>query len=66
MKAFKYEIGMTEEEMTEKVKEMIAYMRTDEYCLKRGGNSPYFLEGGELMRKHSEQQIGKRQKEKTL
>ena len=54
MKSFKYEIGMTEEEMTEKVKEMIAYMRTDEYWLERGGNGPYFLEGGELMRKYLE------------
>ena len=44
MKAFKYEIGMTEEEVEERVREMIAYMRTDEYWLKRGGNSPYFLE----------------------
>ena len=54
MKAFKYEIGMTEEELTERVREMIAYMRTDEYWLKRGGNGPYFLEGGELMRKYLE------------
>ena len=59
MKTFKYEIGMTEEEMTEKVKEMLAYMRTDEYWLKRGGNSPYFLEKGELMRKYSTRQTGK-------
>ena len=40
MKAFKYEIGMTEEEMTEKVKEMIAYMRTDEYWLN-GAEPPH-------------------------
>ena len=52
MKAFKYEIGMTEEELTERVREMIAYMRTDEYWLERGGNGPYFLEGGELIRKY--------------
>ena len=45
---------MTEEEMTDKVQEMIAYMRTDEYWLERGGNGPYFLEGGELMRKYLE------------
>ena len=54
MKAFKYEIGMTEEVLSERVREMIAYMRTDEYWLKRGGKAPYFLEGGELMRKYSE------------
>ena len=54
MKAFKYEIGMTEEELRERVREMIAYMRTDEYWLKRGGNAPYFLEGGELMQKYLE------------
>ena len=54
MTAFKYEIGMTEEVLSERVMEMIAYMRTDEYWLKRGGNSPYFLEGGELIRKYSE------------
>ena len=52
MKTFKYEIGMTEEELTERVREMIAYMRTDEYWLERGGNGPYFLEGGELIRKY--------------
>ena len=54
MKAFEYEIGMTEEELTERIREMIAYMRTDEYWLERGGNGPYFLEGGELMRKYLE------------
>ena len=54
MKAFKYEIGMTEEELTERVREMIAYMRTDEYWLERGGNGPYFIEGGELIRKYLE------------
>ena len=27
-------------------------MKTDEYWLHRGGNSPYFLEGNELMRKY--------------
>ena len=59
MKAFKYEIGMAEEEMTENVKEMIAYMRTDDYWLKRGGNCPYFLEGGELMQKYLELTDGK-------
>ena len=29
-------------------------MRTDEYWLERGGNGPYFLEGGELLRKYLE------------
>ena len=52
MKAFTYEIGMTDEEMTAKVEEMIEYMKTDEYWLHRGGNSPYFLEGNELMKKY--------------
>ena len=60
MKSFKYEIGMTEEEMTERVLEMIAYMRTDEYWLERSGNSPYYLEGGELMQKYLETTDGKK------
>ena len=46
MKVFTYEIGMTEEVILEKVREMIEYMRTDEYWLERGGNGPYFDEGG--------------------
>ena len=48
MKSCKYEIGMTEEDMTEKVQEMIGYMRTDEYWLERGGNGPWlvFVEPG--------------------
>ena len=54
MRNFTYEIGMTEEVVTEKVREMIEYMRTDEYWLERGGNGPYFLEGGELLRKYLE------------
>ena len=49
MKAFEYRIGMTDEEMTLKVEEMIEYMKTDEYWLHRGGNGPYYLEGNELM-----------------
>ena len=52
MKWFTYEIGMTEEVLSEKVREMIEYMRTDEYWLERGGNGPYFDEGGELMEKY--------------
>ena len=52
MKLFTYEIGMTEEVLSEKVREMIEYMRTDEYWLERGGNGPYFDEGGELMKKY--------------
>ena len=52
MKAFTYEIGMTDEEMTMRVEEMIEYMKTDEYWLHRDGNSPYFLEGNELLRKY--------------
>ena len=52
MKAFEYEIGVTEEEMTEKVREMITYMKTDEFWLEHGGNAPYFVEGGELLRKY--------------
>ena len=43
---------MTEEQITEKVKEMITHMKTDEFWLERGGNAPYFAEGGELMRKY--------------
>ena len=43
MKSFKYEIGMTEEDMTEKVQEMIEYMRTDEYWLERAETAPTFL-----------------------
>ena len=66
MKAFKYEIGMTEEELTERVREMIAYMRTDDYWLKRGGNCPYFLEGGELMRKYLETTDWKSKRKDTL
>ena len=64
LKTFKYEIGMTEEEMTERVLEMIAYMRTDEYWLERSGNSPYYLEGGELMQKYLETTDGKKDREK--
>ena len=45
---------MTEEEMTEKVKEMITYMKTDEYCLERAGNGPYSGEGGELLKEYLE------------
>ena len=67
MKAFKYEIEMTEEELTERIREMIAYMRTDDYWLERGGNGPYFLEGGELMRKYLETMDWRRtQRKETL
>ena len=66
MKTFNYEIGMTEEEMTEKVKEMITYMKTDEYWLECGGTGPYFLEGGELMRKYSETTDWKKQGKRKL
>ena len=49
MKSFKYEETMTESEITQKVKELLRYMRTDEYWLNRGGNGPYHDEGGELI-----------------
>ena len=49
MDSFKYEENMTENEITQKVKELLKYMRTDEYWLKRGGNGPFHDEGGELM-----------------
>ena len=54
MESFKYEIGMTEEGITEKVKEMITHMKTDEFWLEHGGKAPYFVEGGELMSKYLE------------
>ena len=49
MRNFKYEEKMTESEITQKVKELLRYMRTDEYWLKRGDNGPYHDEGGELI-----------------
>ena len=49
MNSFKYEENMTESEITQKVKELLRYMRTDEYWLNRGGNGPYHDEGGELI-----------------
>ena len=49
MKSFKYDETMEESEITQKVKELLRYMRTDEYWLKRGGNGPYHDEGGELI-----------------
>ena len=49
MNSFKYEENMTETEITQKVKELLRYVRTDEYWLERGGNGPYHDEGGELM-----------------
>ncbi len=49
MNSFKYDENMTETEISQKVKELLRYMRTDEYWLKRGGNGPYHDEGGELM-----------------
>ena len=52
MRTFTYEIGMSDEEMTLRVEEMIEHMRSDEYWLHRGGNGPYFAEGGELMRRY--------------
>ncbi len=54
MKAFRYEDGCAVEELTEKFKEMIAYMKTDEYRLERGGNGPYWDEGGELTKVYLE------------
>ena len=54
MRTFNYVIGMTEEQITEKVKEMITHMKTDEFWLEHGGNAPYFVEGGELMTKYLE------------
>ena len=49
MNSFKYEETMEESEITQKVKELLRYMRTDEYWLNRGGNGPYHDEGGELI-----------------
>ena len=49
MNSYKYEETMEETEITQKVKELLRYMRTDEYWLERGGNGPYHDEGGELM-----------------
>ncbi len=49
MNSFKYDETMEESEITQKVKELLKYMRTDEYWLERGGNGPYHDEGGELM-----------------
>ena len=49
MNSFKYDETMEESEITQKVKELLRYMRTDEYWLERGGNGPYHDEGGELM-----------------
>jgi hypothetical protein len=49
MNSFKYEETMEESEITQKVKELLRYMRTDEYWLERGGNGPYHDEGGELI-----------------
>ena len=51
---------MTDEEMTVKVGEMIEYMKTDEYWLHRGGNSPYFHDGNELMQKYLAMTDGKK------
>jgi hypothetical protein len=64
MKTFNYEVGMTEEVLSERVMEIIAYMRTDEYWLERSGNSPYFLEGGQLMQKYLELTDGKKTERK--
>ena len=41
LRTFKYIVGMTDEEITEKVNAMITFMKTDEYWLERGGNGPY-------------------------
>ena len=58
---------MTEEEVEERVREMISYMRTDEYWLERGGNGPHFLEGGELIRKYLDTMDWRRtQRKETL
>ena len=52
MRTFNYVIGMTEEQITEKVKEMITHMKTDEFWLGHGGNGPNWNEGGELMKEY--------------
>ena len=49
MNSFKYDETMEESEITQKVKELLRYMRTDECWLNRGGNGPYHDEGGELI-----------------
>ncbi len=51
---------MTEEHITEKVKEMITHMKTDEFWLEHDGNAPYFAEGGELMTKYLEVTVSKK------
>ncbi len=49
MNSFKYDETVEESEITQKVKELLRYMRTDECWLKRGGDGPHHDEGGELM-----------------
>lgn len=46
---FKYENNMKLDVITQKVQEMIEWMKTDDYFKTHGGNSPNWNEGGELM-----------------
>ncbi len=50
MNSFKFDETVEEIEITQKVRELLKYMQTDEYWLERGGNGPYHDEGGELMK----------------
>ena len=49
MRSFKFDETVEETEITQKVRELLKYMRTGEYWLEQGGNGPYRDEGGELM-----------------
>jgi hypothetical protein len=50
MSRFRYIKGMTHEEMTVKMKELIEYVKTDEYWINYGLNYPNWKEGGELIK----------------
>ena len=58
MKTFKYVGGMTEEEITEQVKDLIQYMKTDEYWLERGGNGPYWRANEAIFRNNGQERGG--------
>ena len=50
MSRFQYIKGMTMEEMTVKIKELIEYMKTDDYWIKYGSNYPIWSDGHELVK----------------
>ncbi len=50
---FELEAEMTDEEITEKITELIAYMKTDECWLEHGGNCPKDYECAKLSLLHS-------------